>query len=445
MARQPYQLVASRRGLTLAALSAILVASSACDDGVNRTSEPRESGTRVLLTSSPSQYAEIARADVFVVRVSAVQLDGAEQTIVEPNRFYDLVAPQNGRTADLGHGVLSPGSYAGVTLTIDFTRSKITLKDGTVLTDASLPGIQWWGVPGIPSPVNVPKAELYIAVSVESAIEIIGSRSQILIDVDLARSFFAINPSNLAAGFEFRPLAFAVDVAKAPTLTGIVVGEGGAPLVDAAVYLYAEPLNSTFPMPPSYASPAWRGARTDAAGRFRFDALQPGRTYLVAAEGALAADYAWSGTTRVATATSTEVSAGTITVPRYDPSTLPGTYVLRLVGPPGLARGLPAPVGGFPIAGLIYLDADTLTLRADGTGTEVRVEHTRAGGPRKISTDFTFTRTGRLLTLIYPCATGATCVPPPHGVLDASGLAVYWPEENARGPVWPRAWERVGP
>jgi uncharacterized protein DUF4382 len=432
MARLPYGLVGSRHCLTSVALAALLVASSTCADGGTGTPAARDGLTRVLLTDAPFPYADVARADLFIMRVSASKLDGPDQTIVEPNRAYDLVALQNGRTADLGAGVLTLGEYTDVKLTIDPDRSSITLKNGTVLAAG---GIVWPSAGAITFPAWV-----------EFTIEIARSGSEILIDVDLARTFRPLDPGNASSGFVATPTASAIERSRTATLRGTVLGDGGAPLPDATVKLYVGLPNPTLGQPPSYTGALWRVARTDPSGAFVIAGLLKDRPYYIAAEGPIRSGYGWTDLTRVGVTSSNEMRADPIRVPHYDPASLPGIYVLRWVGT--TPRALP--VLTWPGPTQIFFDADTLTIAADGSGSEVRVDRIVSPGqppgtPRITRTAFSYNRVGRALTILYPCPAASTC-DSPQGVIDPGWLILHSTTETSYvAATWPRAWQRVGP
>jgi hypothetical protein len=421
-----------------AALLAFLALASCDDTGGPPT--PREGATRVLLTDAPFPYDQVARADIYVMRVAAASAGSStEQTIVAPNRTFDLVALQNGRTAELGEGVLTPGTYDRVFLEIDIDRSSLTLKDGTVLTRGSTPGIRWTGSGGAAPPP--------LAVFVDVPIEVTTTGTVLVVDFDLARSFRPMNPADVASGVEYTPFARAVDASATGSLSGSISGEGGGALADATVTLYAI-IPSAPPGSPTPSLAFWETARTDAGGRFVLPYLSSGRTYSLVAEGGLASPHGSATPRQVSVTAGSETNLGTVTVPRYDPATLPGTYVLRWVG--GAPRPLPVMIWPGPTQ--IFLDSDTLTVNGDGTGSEVRVDRIvppgQPGTPRVTRTDFTYNRVGRALTIVYPCPAGSTCSSP-QGAIGPGWLTLYLPGAATSGAFgdapWPRTWERVGP
>src|SRR5207237_9434138 len=102
----------------------------------------------------------VKSADIYVVRIDGKQADAdsssaaghtsdadKEQdgwtTLAEPKARIDLMALRNGKTSTLGQKSLTAGSYRSFRLIIDPMQSSVTLKDGTVLTATSNPGIKF--------------------------------------------------------------------------------------------------------------------------------------------------------------------------------------------------------------------------------------------------------------------------------------------------------------
>ena len=133
---------------------ALLVLLVACSD----RSSPGPTGentTRVLLTDAPFPFDRVERVDLYVVSVSGsltpdTSAAGSFVTMATPNRTIDLLALQRGVTDELGALELPEGVITAVRLTIDTDLSSITLKDGTVLTGSSTPGIAWQSSAGRP-------------------------------------------------------------------------------------------------------------------------------------------------------------------------------------------------------------------------------------------------------------------------------------------------------
>ena len=137
------------------ALAALAIL-SACNSS---PTTPSGSGTMsVQLTDAPFSGDSVSRVDIFVVRVDARLSDadsaeaaqdvagdsgagGGWTTVATPNESVDLLAYQNGTTLQIGEADVPAGTYRGVRLVIDASRSSVTLKDGTVLTGTSSPNV----------------------------------------------------------------------------------------------------------------------------------------------------------------------------------------------------------------------------------------------------------------------------------------------------------------
>ena len=180
---------------------------AACGDG---TSAGRGS-LNVAITDAPFPYDEVARADVYVVRIDAKQEDAtqaeaedgaAEQrqdgdedrrtgwvTLATPNRAINLLELQNGKVMNLGEQSLPTGSYKGFRLVIDPAQSSVTLKDGTK------PNIVW------PS-----AARTGIKVKLEQPITVTEGERLMVIDFDLAGSFVMRGTSISQNGLLFKPV-----------------------------------------------------------------------------------------------------------------------------------------------------------------------------------------------------------------------------------------------
>src|SRR3989337_53529 len=123
----------------LTGLAAAILAFSACSD-----SSGSNMGTlTVRLTDAPFPFSEVARVDVYVVRVEARNVEptddeaadessrGGWTTIATPDASFNLLDLAGGVTTNLGAATLATGTYNGFRLILDTDRSTITLKDGS--------------------------------------------------------------------------------------------------------------------------------------------------------------------------------------------------------------------------------------------------------------------------------------------------------------------------
>ncbi len=203
----------TRRAAPLAAL--LVAAGGGAGDGA-----PTGTGSvgrlTVQLTDAPFPYDSVRSVDVFVVRADAKQeeADSAEAagrvgdddkgaggwvTIAEPKAKIELTSLRDGVTAALGTATIPAGTYRAFRLVIDPAQSSVTLRDGTVLTSASSPGISFpsAGRSGI-------KIKLARPVTVPAAAEG-GAAPALLIDFDLNESFVVRGSSLARNGLLFKP------------------------------------------------------------------------------------------------------------------------------------------------------------------------------------------------------------------------------------------------
>src|SRR5919108_279853 len=168
-----------------------IVAIAACADHVVSTTTPKAGTTKALLIDAPFPYDQVARVDVYIVSVVASSKpdtlgSGGPGSIATPHRTYNLLELGNGSAAELGEGILPSGSYVQFFITIDGDSSSITLKDGTVLTSRTSPGINWNGYPG----------RFSFGLFTDPPVQVTDTGAVVVIDFDLGRSFYANDPAN---------------------------------------------------------------------------------------------------------------------------------------------------------------------------------------------------------------------------------------------------------
>ena len=234
---------------------------AACGDG-GGAGPAGENATRVLLTDAPFPFDRVQRVDVYVMSVSGslsadTSASGDFVTLASPNRAIDLLALQGGVTDELGALELPEGIITAVRLVIDTDRSSITLKDGTVLTGSSTPGIAWQSSAGQP----------VLNALIQEQIEVPDSGGTVVIDFDVGKAFLTpqeLDPTSTDEGFIFSPVLRAADGTKTGSITGVVEA-GGTVVQDASLRLY---LGN-----PAGAENTWSvlgTAHTDAEGAFEF-------------------------------------------------------------------------------------------------------------------------------------------------------------------------------
>ena len=271
-----------------AAAGALLVTLTACSD----TSAPAGTGRlTVSLTDAPFPYDQVARADMFVVRIDAQMGESSEAdaasigdnaaaltntdprsgwvTVATPNQSYNLLNLQHGVSASVGQITLPTGTYRSFRLVLDTRQSTVTLTDGTVLSGNSTPGIVW------------PSAGLTgIKVQLVQTISIAAAGTAMMLDFDLGRSF-ALRGSTIRQGLLFSPVirATAHIVNSAPTV-GTLAGtvtcgseDGpGTPVVSGSIEVLKSGTDINDLSPANVVAMS----STDDAGGFRMENLTPG-------------------------------------------------------------------------------------------------------------------------------------------------------------------------
>jgi hypothetical protein len=118
---------------------------------------------------------------------------GGWTTLAEPKEKIDLLALRDGKAATLGQQKLPAGTWRSFRLILDAKQSSVTLKDGTVLTSTSNPGIKF------------PSAERSgIKIHLTRLITVDSATQTLLVDFDLGSSFQMKGP-NMKNGLMLKP------------------------------------------------------------------------------------------------------------------------------------------------------------------------------------------------------------------------------------------------
>jgi hypothetical protein len=203
---------------------AVLLLVAAC--GHDSTGLKTSGGsTRVLLTDAPFPYDRLARVDLYIVSISASLTadtggigggSGANFVgLVQPNRRFDILALQNGATAELGTVRLAAGAITAVRMIIDTDSSSITLKDGRVLRAGSRPGIYWQSSAGRP----------VLNALVQEQLIVPDTGAVIVIAFDVGQAFIPVqvlDSTSTDSSFVFSPVLRAVDASRAGSIGGVV-------------------------------------------------------------------------------------------------------------------------------------------------------------------------------------------------------------------------------
>jgi hypothetical protein len=252
---------------TLRLLAAIAVSTL----GVTACSDSSGTGSGLLtvrLTDAPFPFSDVARVDVYVVRIDARKTEPTDDeaadetdndewtTVGTPGAVINLLDLADGKTTNLGATTLPTGTYNGFRLIIDPARSSLTLKDGTQ------PAIQF------PS-----AGHSGIKVKLDRPIALTENGTVMTLDFDVGRSF-VMRGNGARNGFNFRPVIRAV----AQDITGSVSGSvrassatgAAVPNTTIEVLTAGSLLNDADP------THIVRSTSTDANGNFRIAFLLPG-------------------------------------------------------------------------------------------------------------------------------------------------------------------------
>ena len=201
-----------RHAYRLAALG--VVCTTAAVIGACSDSTAQGTGTLQLqLTDAPFSSDSVSRVDVFVVRVDTRQesSDAAAATtnvedasvsssgwttVATPNQKIELLALRNGITTTLGTKTLTAGTYQSLRLIIDPSQSSVTLKNGTVLTATSTPGVSFPSAARSGIKINLDTPIVIAADGTTSA----------LVDFDVDHSFVMRGSSIAGGGLNFTPV-----------------------------------------------------------------------------------------------------------------------------------------------------------------------------------------------------------------------------------------------
>jgi uncharacterized protein DUF4382 len=167
----------------------------------------------VRLTDAPFSTDLVSRVDVWVLRVDVrreatsdadadanlatnTSTSSGWTTVATPDQSIELLALQHGASAALGGASLAAGDYQSARLVIDPSRSSVTLKDGTVLTAGSSPGVTF------PS-----AAQSGIKVNLDQPITIAADgTTTALVDFDVNQSFVMRGATIESNGLLFKPV-----------------------------------------------------------------------------------------------------------------------------------------------------------------------------------------------------------------------------------------------
>lgn len=262
--------------------AALLVGATACSDSTRPASAP----LTVLLTDAPFPFEQVERVDVHVVRIDAKQVDASEEdandaedigevndepgthhdgwiTIATPDETVDLLDLQRGTTVNLGTLTIPTGTYRSFRLILDTDQSSVTLKDGTVLSGNSSPGIVF------PS-----AGRTGIKVVLSEPVAVVENGSVVVLDFDLGQSFVQRGNELLQNGLLFKPVIRATARDVTGSISGSVraVSDTGPVVANATV----EVLRAGTALDDTVSANVITSAGTDSTGTFLVAFVLPG-------------------------------------------------------------------------------------------------------------------------------------------------------------------------
>ena len=199
------------RLLAWPAAALALAVGFACSDSTNPKLNGSDGSLVVKLTDAPFLADSVKSVDVFVVEVDGrtgatddadanTNLDNASAggwtVLASPNQSFNLIALHDGASVTLGSGGLAAGTYSGFRLIIDQSKSSVTLKNGTVLTGSSSPGIKFPSADKSGLKINLSKPVVIVG----------GSTTTLLVDFDVNDSFVQRGNSIAQNGLLFKPV-----------------------------------------------------------------------------------------------------------------------------------------------------------------------------------------------------------------------------------------------
>jgi hypothetical protein len=316
-------------------------------------------GTRILLTDAPFPFDQVERVDVHIVRVEGTANADTTtnqdwQTLVEPDRGFNLLDVQNGVTALLGESQVDAGQFAAIRMVIRTDLSSITLAGGAAAA------VNWGG-----------PATQAINALVEQPLSITtGGSANLIIDFDVGRSFVLLP----GGGFQFLPWIRAVNEDATGSIGGVVMGSDGqaplAPVARASVAVYR---NSGF----NSLVLAATGV-TDAQGHYTIHYVSGGGPYVI--EAAPPANYqAAPGYTNGVMVTPGQQSNADVTL---SVGTGASDGELRISGPSQVSVGHAITLSAYvfnaqgdSVAGapVTWVISDQTVARLDGSGSVVQL------------------------------------------------------------------------
>ncbi len=217
-----------KKGVLILLAAALVLISGAC-------TETARTGRLVLkVTDAPFDISSIESATVTITRIELKKVgDGISDgnsfiTLSEDTVTLDLIDLRNGVTETLLDMDIPGGSYDMVRLYVD--EAGLKLNDNDEIFTVKVPSGSQTGI----------KIHLRPALEVSE-----GNLSEILLDIDLSKSFVLRGNLSHNNGFIFKPVIRAANMAKAGCIQGMVTDTSAVKIQDATVWIEQDTVFAT--------------------------------------------------------------------------------------------------------------------------------------------------------------------------------------------------------
>jgi Domain of unknown function (DUF4382)/Carboxypeptidase regulatory-like domain len=219
-----------KRIVSILMTAAFLLSLGAC----NRNSSEGDGRVIVRITDAPFDINSIESATVTITRVEIKKVgDGISDgnafvTLSDDTVTIDLIDLRNGITETLLDLEIPAGEYDMVRLYVD--EAGLKLKDNAD-----------------PYSVKVPSGrQTGIKIKIDPALEVAGGlTSELLLDVDLSRSFVLRGNMHNNNGFIFKPVVRAANMTTAGRIVGMVTDTADVKIKEATVWLEQDTVVAT--------------------------------------------------------------------------------------------------------------------------------------------------------------------------------------------------------
>ncbi len=211
--------------------AALILIAGACNEIKNGDDQGR---VVLKVTDAPFDISNIESALVTITRIELKKVgDGISDgspfiTLSEDTINIDLIDLRNGVTETLLDLEIPTGSYNMVRLYVD--EAGLKLKDSDEIHRVKVPSGSQTGI------------KIFLSPALEVSE---GNLSEILLDVDLSRSFILRGNMDHNNGFIFKPVIRAANMAKAGCVRGFVTDTAGVKITEASVWIEKDTVLAT--------------------------------------------------------------------------------------------------------------------------------------------------------------------------------------------------------